>query len=120
MAMQQEALAAAGGIRTGEQYLEGLRDDRDVWMNGERVRDVTTHPGLGRGARTLASFLDRQHDPNYRDRITYVDADGVRCATSFLIPKSKADIEQRGAAFYEWATWSNGMFGRTPDYRTRR
>lgn len=117
MAMQQEALAVAGGIRTGEQYLEGLRDDRDVWMNGERVKDVTRHPGLGRGARTLASFLDRQHDPKYQDKITYVDDDGVRCATSFLIPKSKEDIERRGAAFYEWATWSNGMFGRTPDYK---
>lgn len=117
MAMQQGASAVAGGIRSGEQYLEGLRDDRDVWMNGERVKDVTTHPGLGRGAKTLAGFLDRQHDPKYQDRITYVDADGVRCATSFLIPKSKEDIERRGAAFYEWATWSNGMFGRTPDYK---
>ena len=35
----------------------------------------------------------------------YVDDDGDRCATSFLIPKSKVDIEKRGAAFYEWATW---------------
>ncbi len=33
------------------------------------------------------------------------------------MPKYKADIERRGAAFYEWTTWSNGMFGRTPDYK---
>ena len=32
-------------IRTGEAYREGLRDGREVWMDGERVRDVTLHPG---------------------------------------------------------------------------
>ncbi|MFY0615425.1 MAG: 4-hydroxyphenylacetate 3-monooxygenase, oxygenase component [Hyphomicrobiaceae bacterium] len=117
MAMQEVPTTTGQGVRTGTQYLEGLRDDRDVWMQGERVGDVTAHAGLNRGARTLASFLDRQHDPKLRDKTTYLDADGDRCATSFLIPKSKEHIEQRGAAFYEWATWSNGMFGRTPDYK---
>ena len=54
---------ASSGIRTGAQYLKGLRDDREVWINGSRVNDVTAHPGLNRGAETLAGFLDRQHDP---------------------------------------------------------
>jgi len=104
------------GIRTGKQYLEGLRDDRDVWMQGQKVKDVTTHPGLCRGAETLAGFMDKQFDPKLQDRITY-EADGKRYATSYMIPKSKEDIVRRGDAFYEWATWSNGMFGRTPDYK---
>lgn len=104
------------GIRTGKAYLEGLRDDRDVWIRGERVKDVTAHPGLSRGAKTLASFLDKQFDPALQDRITY-EENGERFAMSFLIPKSKEDVLRRGAAFYEWATWSNGMFGRTPDYK---
>ena len=46
-----------------------------------------------------------------------LDEDGDRCATSFLIPKSEKDVKQRGASFYEWASWSAGMFGRTPDYK---
>lgn len=104
------------GIRTGAEYLDGLRDGRDVWIHGEKVEDVTTHPGLCRGAHTLAGFLDRQFDPDYRDTITF-EEDGRRYATSFLIPRSQADVAKRGAAFYEWATWSNGMFGRTPDYK---
>lgn len=104
------------GIRTGKAYLEGLRDGREVWIRGERVKDVTTHPGLSRGANTLASFLDKQFDPKLQDCVTY-EEDGERYAMSFLIPKSKDDIQRRGAAFYEWATWSNGMFGRTPDYK---
>ncbi len=107
---------SGNGIRNGEQYLAGLRDDRDVWLRGEKVDDVTSHPGLSRGARTLAGFLDKQFDATLQDVITY-EEDGTRYATSFLVPKSKADIEKRGAAFYQWATWSNGMFGRTPDYK---
>ncbi len=105
------------GIRAGAEYLHGLRDDREVWIGGKRVADVTTHPGLRRGAQTLASFLDRQHEARYIDGVTYTDDQGERCQTSFLIPKSVSDIKRRGAAFYEWAKWSNGMFGRTPDYK---
>lgn len=104
------------GIRTGAQYLAGLRDDREVWIHGERVADVTTHPGMGRGPRTLARFLDKQFDPALADILTY-EEDGERIAMSFLTPKSPEDVRRRGAAFYEWATWSNGMLGRTPDYK---
>ena len=37
--------------RTGRQYLDGLREqEREVWLGGERVRDVTRHQGLKNGA----------------------------------------------------------------------
>ncbi len=104
------------GIRSGAAYLEGLRDGREVWLRGDRIDDVTSHPGLGRGARTLAGFLDKQFAPGLQDRVTYVDG-GIRIALSHLVPRCQQDVVRRGAAFYEWATWSNGMFGRTPDYK---
>ena len=50
-------------VRTGAQFLKGLQDDREVWLEGERVEDVTTHPKLARMAQTLASVYDLQHDP---------------------------------------------------------
>ena len=109
-------MTCGNGIRNGEQYLEGLRDDRDVWMEGGKVADVTVHPGLRRGAQTLASFMDKQFDPDLQDVVSY-EEDGKRYAMSDLVPKSKEDVIRRGDAFYEWATWSNGMFGRTPDYK---
>jgi len=106
------------GIRTGAQYLEGLRDGRQVWSQGKSIGDVTAEPGIHRGAQTLASFIDRQHQADYSDTVTYVDeADGLRCAKAYQIPRSIDDIKARGRAYYEWATWSNGMFGRTPDYK---
>ena len=105
------------GIRTGAQYLAGLQDGREVWSGGERINDVTAHTATKRGAASLAGFLDRQHDTAYQDTVTYLDADGDRCAMSFMPPKSVEDIKARGKAYYEWATWSHGMFGRTPDYK---
>lgn len=103
------------GVRSGAEYLASLQDGRDVWMQGEKISDVT-QSALGRGATTLAQFLDRQLSLEYRDKLTYTEGEG-RFAMSFLIPRSKDDILRRGVAYYEWAKWSNGMFGRTPDYK---
>jgi 4-hydroxyphenylacetate 3-monooxygenase len=105
------------GVRDGKAYLEGLRDDREVWLEGERVDDVTRHPGLRRGAESLARLLDRQHDPEHRETLTYAAETGdERFAMSFLRPASREDVARRGGAFYSWAKWSGGMLGRTPDY----
>lgn len=110
------ATTIGDGIRRGKDYLRGLQDDREVWIGGQRVADVTNHPGLDRGAHTLAGFLDKQFDPDLQDKLTYVEQ-GKRYGLSHLIPKTKEDVVRRGDAFYEWASWSNGMFGRTPDYK---
>ena len=32
-------------MRTGKQYLESLRDGRQVYVGGELIEDVTTHSG---------------------------------------------------------------------------
>ena len=53
------------GIRTGNQYLSGLRDDREIWTGGKRVKDVTAHPATKRCAETLAGFFDKQSSSNY-------------------------------------------------------
>ena len=104
------------GIRTGNEYLAGLQDGREVWLAGKRVVDVTREPGLGRGAQSLAGFMDKQFDPALADVLTYED-NGRRYGMSFLTPGSQNDVARRGAAFYQWARGSNGMFGRTPDYK---
>ena len=103
-------------LKTGTEFLESLRDDREVWLRGRRVPDVTRESGLERGVQTLASYLDRQHDPSFRDLLSFEER-GERFAMSFLMPRTPEDVKRRGAAFYEWAKWSNGMLGRTPDYK---
>jgi 4-hydroxyphenylacetate 3-monooxygenase len=104
-------------LRSGDQYLASLRDSRDIWLHGHKVEDVTTEPGLARGAKTLAALLDRQASPEWRETLSFEEEDGSRTPLSFLIPRSVEDIHRRGRAYHEWAKWSHGMFGRTPDYK---
>lgn len=106
------------GARSGKQYLAGLREqEREVWLGGERVRDVTTHPGLGGGARAIASLYDQQLDPALRDRMTYVSpSSGERVGLSFIIPRTRDDLERRSAMMLNWARTTCGMMGRSPDF----
>lgn len=104
--------------RTGQEYLEGLRaTPREVWINGERVADVTAHPGLRRGAESMAHLYDMQHDPALRDEMTYVSpSSGQRVGMSFLMPKDQHDLARRRGMMKRWADATGGMMGRTPDY----
>ena len=42
---------------TGQEYLESLRDGREIWIYGERVKDVTTHPAFRNSVRSIALFV---------------------------------------------------------------
>ena len=42
----EDAIGAKGRPFTGAEYLASLRDGREVYIYGERVDDVTTHPGV--------------------------------------------------------------------------
>ena len=52
--------------RNGTEYLAGLRDEREVWIDGRRVADVTADPCLGRGAQAIAALYDLQCRPDLR------------------------------------------------------
>ena len=47
---------------TSEEYMESLRDGREIWIYGERVKDVTTHPAFRNTVRMLARLYDALHD----------------------------------------------------------
>ena len=104
--------------RTGEQYLQGLRErPPEVWVGGRRVTDVTSHPGFANGAKSVAALYDMQHEPDLLDEMTYLSpSSGDRVGTSFIMPENLADLEHRRRMFYRWATFHGGMMGRTPDY----
>jgi 4-hydroxyphenylacetate 3-monooxygenase len=104
--------------RTGRQYLQGLRDhEREVWLGGERVKDVTSHPGLRRGAQAIAALYDMQHDPQLGPAMTAVSPPGgERVGRSLVIPRTRADLEARRDMMLHWARATCGMMGRSPDF----
>ncbi len=60
-------------IRTGEQYRESIRDDREIWINGERVKDVTRHPMFKPVVDIRARIYDMQHEAAFQKTMTYED-----------------------------------------------
>ena len=78
-------------IRTGEEYRESLRDGREVWMSGERVHDVTTHPQFKPLVDARARIYDMAHEDATRDVVSYVGDDGERNAISTQLPRTRED-----------------------------
>jgi len=48
-------------LLTGQQKLERMRDGRRIFVGGERIDDVTTHPAFRGGAATVAALYDAKH-----------------------------------------------------------
>ena len=106
------------GIRTGAQYLAGLRaKPRDVWIRGKRVADVAAHPAFAKPAAHIAALYDMQHDPALQDALTYVSpTSGNRVGTAFMMSTKAEDLVKRRRAFQIWAESSFGLLGRSPDF----
>lgn len=104
------------GARTGSQFLEGLRrTKREIWVDGEKIEDVTTHPRLRGGAESLAAIFDRQHA--YADECLFKNPDGGQPTNvSHMIPRSKEELWHRHAGLVRLSEGSMGTMGRTPDY----
>jgi 4-hydroxyphenylacetate 3-monooxygenase len=77
-------------IRTGEEYKASIRDSRAVHINGERVKDVTTHPAFKPLVDIRARIYDLQHEPATRHLMTYQE-DGEVHAINNKLPLSQQD-----------------------------
>ncbi len=103
--------------RTGEEYLESLRDGRRVYVNGERVEDVTEHPAFAESARSIAHLYDIAASPQHRDVMTYPSPKtGKRVNKAFLMPRTREDLAARREAMTLWAEATYGIMGRSPDH----
>lgn len=105
-------------MRTGLDYLSTLskeRDEREVYLDGERVEDVTRHPAFAPITRTIAELYDLAADP--LNGMTYLAPEtGQQANTVFSIPRSRADLTARRAAITSWARHTHGWVGRSPDH----
>lgn len=77
-------------IRTGKEYRESIQDGREVYVNGEKVKDVGSHPMFKPLVDIRARFYDMQHEPATRDVMTYRE-DGQVNAVSNKLPYTQQD-----------------------------
>ena len=78
-------------IRTGQQYRDSIRDGRQVWINGERVKDVSVHLMFRPLVDVRARIYDMQHDPRFVHALSYRSEAGEVCAVALKLPRTQAD-----------------------------
>ncbi|WP_345070086.1 4-hydroxyphenylacetate 3-hydroxylase family protein [Phytohabitans flavus] len=104
---------------TGDEYLESLGDEREIYLYGDRVKDVARHPAFRNPARMIARLYDALHDPKTRDVLTRPTDTGSDGYTHpfFTTPRSADDLVADQRAIAAWARMSYGWMGRSPDYK---
>ena len=96
-------------LLTGQQKLERMRDGRRIFVGGERIDDVTTHPAFRGGAATVAALYDAK-------AAHYFEEDGERFSLHWLRCRSRDELARRTAALKAMADKTYGLIGRSPDH----
>ncbi|UJW32999.1 Pyoverdin chromophore biosynthetic protein pvcC [Saccharothrix sp. AJ9571] len=104
---------------TGDEYIESLRDEREIYIYGDRVKDVTTHPAFRNPIRMTARLYDALHDPAQQGVLTAPTDTGSDGYTHrfFTTPHSAEDLVADQKAIAAWSRLSYGWMGRSPDYK---
>ncbi|MDD7942835.1 4-hydroxyphenylacetate 3-hydroxylase N-terminal domain-containing protein [Actinomycetospora lutea] len=108
-------MPAATGLRDGKAFLAALRDDREVYVDGERVDDVSTDPAFAPAAHTVAELYDLAAAPASDMRAIDPET-GAETNRIYLTPRSTDDLAAFRRAVQTWARHTHGWMGRTPDH----
>jgi 4-hydroxyphenylacetate 3-monooxygenase len=84
-------------LRTGNEYRESIRDGREVHMNGERIRDVATHPAFKPVIDIRARIYDMAHEPKLQGLMTF-EENGERSPIGLKLPFTPKDWEDKRKA----------------------
>lgn len=115
----EDHIAEKGRPFTGAEYMESLRDGREVYIYGERVEDVTTHPAFRNAVRTMAKLYDSLHEKERQAVLTCETDTGSGGYTHkfFRVARSAEELVGQRDAIAAWARMTYGWMGRTPDYK---
>ena len=104
---------------TGAEFLESLRDGREVYIYGERVKDVTKHPAFRNAAASVAKLYDALHDNESHAVLTAPTDTGSGGYTHkfFKAAHSREEVMAQRDAIAAWARVTYGWMGRSPDYK---
>lgn len=104
-------------MQASQRYLSRLRDGRKVWLNGNIVSDLASHPAFSGTIQTMCSLLDLQDDPQFGPSLTFLSPDtGKPVNLAFLVPRSREDIWNKQTAYHLWSEKTFGMMSRLSDY----
>src|SRR4051812_2949440 len=103
--------------KTGAEHIASLKDGRTVYIDGELVSDVTTHPAFRNAVRSAGALYDFQAKPENIELMTFrPEGSNRRVNRAWQMPRSYEDMVQRRKALQAWARLSCGFMGRSPDH----
>jgi len=96
-------------LKTPESFIESLRDDRRVYMNGKWIADVTSEPRLREAARHSALSYQMAQDEEFQKYIVSTCPEtGEEIAAFYKLPKTAEDLLNRREAIYRASRYGGG------------
>jgi aromatic ring hydroxylase len=110
--------SGAKGALTGDRYRESLNDGREVWLAGERVKNVAEHPAFRGSVHEFARVLDlRLADERAREVNFYTSPEtGNLVSRSYLAPATATELHAKFETTRWWMAEPLGQHGRAPDF----
>ena len=86
-------------IRTGNEYRESLKDGREVWIDGERVKVLSTHQAFKPIIDVRSRMYDMAHEAQFQEQLTYRDDETDELNTIYhKPPRTREDWHKKDMA----------------------
>jgi len=104
---------------TGREFLDSLDDGREIWIYGERIKNIAEHPAFRNSARMVARLYDALHRDRREEKnlLTCPTEWGGFTHPYFIAPRAAEDLVRGRDACAAWARLTWGWYGRSPDYK---
>ncbi|WP_395678060.1 4-hydroxyphenylacetate 3-hydroxylase N-terminal domain-containing protein [Inquilinus sp.] len=109
--------ASSTDVYTGAEFLESIQDGREIYIYGERVKNVVHHPAFRNSARMVARWYDRFHAKKDEIGVPTDTGTGTLTHPFFLGSKTADDLIKSRDAVAELQRVAFGWMGRSPDYK---
>jgi len=101
-------------IRTVKQYVESLKDGRDIYIEGEKISDITKDVRFRGAINARAYSYELCNHPAFQDFLT-VEEGGDKYLFLWNQPKTKEDLIRRRNVYLTCMRWGAHMSGMGPD-----
>ena len=103
-------MATQRKFRTGAEFKHSRNDGRQVWVSGERITDISSHPATRGVVDALAEWYDLHHDSAWTN--TLLDPQGE--PLGLTIPRSGDDLWALAESIRAFAVRNAGQITHTP------
>jgi len=101
--------------RNGQDYINSLRDGREVYLDGKCITNHVDHPAFCNAVRTVAGLYDYQA-ANPDTMTCRSPGNGRDVSFAWEMPTSPEILRKRANGHVAWARETGGWLGRSPDH----